>query len=61
MSEAMFHLGIPTTRGLSLSLSGEKVVRDMMYDGNPEYENGAVMMRTWKVSSFWAFRTIAQK
>ena len=40
------HLGIPTTRGLSLSLSGEKVVRDMMYDGNPEYENGAVMMRT---------------
>ena len=46
MSEAMHHLGIPTTRGLSLSLSGEKVVRDMMYDGNPEYENGAVMMRT---------------
>lgn len=46
MSEAMYHLGIPTTRSLSLSLSGEKVVRDMMYDGNPEYEHGAVMMRT---------------
>ena len=46
MSEAMHHLGIPTTRSLSISLSGEKVVRDMMYDGNPEYEKGAVMMRT---------------
>ncbi len=46
MSEAMHHLGIPTTRSLSISLSGEKVVRDIMYDGNPEYEKGAVMMRT---------------
>ena len=46
MSEAMFHLGIPTTRALSLSLSGENVVRDMLYDGNPQYEKGAVMMRT---------------
>ena len=46
MSEAMFHLGIPTTRALSLSLSGENIVRDMLYDGNPQYEKGAVMMRT---------------
>lgn len=46
MSEAMFHLKIPTTRSLSLSLSGENVMRDMLYDGNPEYEKGAVMMRT---------------
>ncbi|WP_027375827.1 protein adenylyltransferase SelO [Kaistella palustris] len=46
MSEAMHYLGIPTTRSLSLSLSGEQVMRDMMYDGNPEYEKGAVMMRT---------------
>ena len=46
MSEAMHHLGIPTTRALSLSFSGENVLRDMMYDGNPEYEKGAVMMRT---------------
>ena len=53
MSEAMHHLGIPTTRGLSLSLSGEKVVRDMMYDGNPEHEQGAVMMRT--AASFLRF------
>jgi len=46
MSEAMHHLGIPTTRALSLSLSGEQVVRDMLYDGNAAYEKGAVMMRT---------------
>lgn len=46
MSEAMYHLGVPTTRALSLSLSGEMVVRDMMYDGNPEYEKGAIVMRT---------------
>ncbi len=46
MSEAMFHLGVPTTRALSLSLSDEEVIRDIMYSGNPEYEKGAVMMRT---------------
>ena len=44
-SEAMFHLGIPTTRALSLSLSGDKVLRDVMYDGNPEYEKGAIVCR----------------
>lgn len=46
MSEAMHHLGIPTTRGLSLSFTGEEVMRDMMYDGNADYEKGAVMLRT---------------
>lgn len=46
MSEAMHHLGIPTTRALSLSLSGEEVIRDILYDGHPAYEKGAVMMRT---------------
>lgn len=46
MSEAMFHLGVPTTRALSFSLSGENVLRDMMYDGNAAYEKGAVMVRT---------------
>ena len=45
MSEAMHHLGIPTTRALSLSLTGENVLRDVMYDGNPDYEKGAVMVR----------------
>ncbi len=44
-SEAMYHLGIPTTRALSLSLTGEKVVRDMFYDGHPEYEPGAIVCR----------------
>ena len=46
MSEAMYHLGIPTTRALSLSFSGEQVVRDILYDGNAAYEKGAVMTRT---------------
>ncbi|WP_027381043.1 protein adenylyltransferase SelO [Chryseobacterium daeguense] len=46
MSEAMFHLGIPTTRALSLAFTGEDVVRDMMYNGNPQDEKGAVVIRT---------------
>jgi uncharacterized protein YdiU (UPF0061 family) len=45
-SEAMFHLGVPTTRALSLSLSGDQVLRDVMYDGNPAYEKGAIVSRT---------------
>ncbi len=44
-SEAMHHLGVPTTRALSLILTGEKVIRDMLYDGNPAYELGAVVCR----------------
>ncbi len=44
-SEAMFHLGVPTTRSLSLVLSGDKVLRDIMYDGNPAYEKGAIVCR----------------
>ena len=44
-SEAMFHLGVPTTRALSLALSGDQVLRDVMYDGNPAYEKGAVVCR----------------
>lgn len=44
-SEAMFHLGVPTTRALSLVLSGEQVVRDMFYDGHPQYEPGAIVCR----------------
>ena len=46
MSEAMFHLNIPTTRALSLCFTGEMVNRDIMYNGNPAYEKGAVEMRT---------------
>ncbi|MFH1814772.1 MAG: protein adenylyltransferase SelO [Pseudomonadota bacterium] len=44
-SEAMFHLGIPTTRALSLVTTGDRVVRDMFYDGHPEYEPGAIVCR----------------
>ncbi len=44
-SEAMFHLGVPTTRALSIILTGENVVRDMFYDGNPKSEQGAVVCR----------------
>lgn len=45
-SEAMHHLGVPTTRALSVILTGEHVVRDMFYDGNPQLEPGAVVCRT---------------
>ncbi len=48
MSEAMHHLGIPTTRALSLCLTGDQVLRDMMYDGNSAYEKGAVVCRVSK-------------
>jgi uncharacterized protein YdiU (UPF0061 family) len=44
-SEAMFHLGVPTTRALSLINTGEQVMRDMMYDGNAAYEAGTVVCR----------------
>jgi len=44
-SEAMHHLGIPTTRALSLVATGEPVVRDMFYDGHPREEPGAVVCR----------------
>ena len=44
-SEAMFHLGVPTTRALSLVSSGEQVMRDMFYDGNPKFEPGAIVCR----------------
>ena len=44
-SEAMHHLGVPTTRALSLILTGEQVERDMFYDGRPEEEPGAVVCR----------------
>src|SRR3954451_6657171 len=44
-SEAMHWLGVPTTRALSLVATGETVIRDMFYDGNPEPEPGAVVCR----------------
>lgn len=44
-SEAMHHLGIPTTRALSLVATGDWVMRDMFYDGNPQAEPGAIVCR----------------
>ncbi len=44
-SEAMHHLGVPTTRALSLVTTGEEVVRDMFYSGDPKPEPGAIVCR----------------
>lgn len=44
-SEAMFHLGVPTTRALSLVLTGDDVWRDILYNGNPDWEKGAIVCR----------------
>lgn len=44
-SEAMYFLGVPTTRSLSLILTGDQVLRDIMYDGHPEWEKGAIVCR----------------
>ena len=44
-SEAMYYLGVPTTRSLSLVISGDKVLRDVLYNGNAAYEDGAIVCR----------------
>jgi uncharacterized protein YdiU (UPF0061 family) len=44
-SEAMHHLGVPTTRALSLIQTGDWVVRDMFYDGRPRREPGTIVCR----------------
>ncbi|WP_035560330.1 protein adenylyltransferase SelO [Hymenobacter sp. IS2118] len=44
-SEAMHYLGVPTTRALSLTGTGDVVVRDMFYNGNPRAEPGAIVCR----------------
>ena len=45
MSEAMHGLGIATTRALSLVLTGDSIIRDMLYDGHPRPEPGAIVCR----------------
>ncbi len=52
-SEAIHHLGVPTTRALSLALTGDNVLRDILYNGNPNYEKGAIVCRV--ASSFLRF------
>lgn len=44
-SEAMHQLGIPTTRALCCVTTGEAVIRDLLYDGNPRPEPGAITTR----------------
>ncbi|MEE2659469.1 MAG: YdiU family protein [Candidatus Latescibacterota bacterium] len=44
-SEAMYHLGVPTTRALSVIVTGDEVIRDMFYDGQAKAEPGAVVCR----------------
>jgi len=49
-SEAMYHLGIPTSRAAALVVSDDEVVRDIFYDGHPKMERCAVVLRlasTW--------------
>ena len=41
----MHHLGVPTTRALSLITSGSQVIRDILYDGHPAPEPGAIVCR----------------
>lgn len=44
-SEAMYGLGVPTTRALTLVATGDLVIRDMFYDGNARPEPGAIVCR----------------
>jgi uncharacterized protein YdiU (UPF0061 family) len=44
-SEAMHHLGVPTTRALALCLTGDRIERDMFYTGHPRLEPGAIVTR----------------
>ena len=45
-SEAMYYLGVPTTRAASLIVSDlTQVERDKLYNGNAEMEKCAVVMR----------------
>ncbi len=44
-SEAMHRLGIPTTRALSLVTTGAPVLRDLLFDGHPAEEPGAIVCR----------------
>lgn len=54
-SEAMFHLGVPTTRAGACVTSQSTVVRDMFYDGNPKHEPCAVVLRI--ASTFLRYRS----
>ena len=42
-SEAMHYLGIPTTRSLTLCLTGDHIERDIFYNGQIETERGDIL------------------
>lgn len=44
-SEAMYHLGIPTTRAGTLVVTDSVVIRDPMYSGDQKNENVAIVLR----------------
>lgn len=44
-AEAVHHLGIPTTRSVTLCTTGETIARDVFYDGNITMEQGAIVCR----------------
>ncbi len=44
-SEAMYHLGIPTSRAASLAVSEERAWRDQFYNGNIHQEKTAIVLR----------------
>ncbi|ESO91618.1 hypothetical protein LOTGIDRAFT_122035 [Lottia gigantea] len=44
-SEAMYYLGIPTSRAAGIVVSQDEVVRDQFYDGHPQIEQAAVVLR----------------
>src|SRR5690554_3686654 len=44
-SEAMHHLGIPTTRALAFYTTGERIPRDMFYDGRVKLEPSEIITR----------------
>lgn len=62
-SEFMHHLGVPTSRALSLSATAKPVViRDQFYDGNAQKEPGAIVLRmapTWV--RFGTFEILASR
>ncbi|XP_064613483.1 protein adenylyltransferase SelO-like [Liolophura sinensis] len=47
-SEALYHLGVPTSRAAALVVSDDPVMRDQFYDGNVLTERGAVVLRLAK-------------
>jgi len=44
-SEAMYYLGIPTSRAAAIVVSDDPVVRDQFYNGFPKTEKAAVVLR----------------